>query len=687
MMKQTGLKYIFFISSALLLILMILMSRDAGISCDEVLHYNHSLSVYNYFASHGADRSALETPVSHLRYYGQSYDNLATILIKWLQIDDVFVFRHFMSSVAGWLTIFITALFAVWLSGYGSGIIVLILFAVSPTFLGHSLNNLKDIPFALSYISAIFFTIQLVFSEKRVSLSVLILLILSLAFSISVRAGGLILICYLYLIFFMKALSKYPEEGKLDLNWSLNRLIIITLVSGSAYFLSILLWPYALQAPLKNVFESYSVMAHFPGTFRQVFEGITEWSDFMPWYYLPKSMAVTIPLIVMTGFFLFFIFLKKVSRGGKCMIYGLILFTVVFPVIFVIFTGANLYSSWRQFLFLYPAIVLIAALGFNYLFESVRPLYRYLAFIALLLLIIHPVKFIVKNHPYEYLYYNQIAGGTKGAYGNYELDYYYVSQTRASEWLIKYMEGKNIDSAIVKATFSVEWPFRNHPAIGTSYIRNEEKSQSDWDYAIITNRYISPYKLKNALWPDCNPLHTITVDGVPVCVILERKSKSDYYGYKALEEGRTEDAIHFFEEILKIDIKDEMIFYNFARALYDDGQYNKAISVLKSSLDINPDFELSLMYLGNISKVRKEDEEAIRYYEKLIGVNRKYFPAYVELSELLLDSDMEKARKVLTACLIINPKYRPAIIAMADTYRSSDPEIAEKYDELANMIK
>ena len=155
-------------SQPFFLFIMILMSRDAGISCDDALHYDHSLVVYNYFATHGEDRSALETPVTHLRYYGQSYDNIVTILIKWFGIEDVYRFRHLMSALAGWLTIFITALFGIWLSGYGTGILVLMLFAVSPTFIGHSLNNLKDIPFALTYISGIFLSIEIAYSEKKI---------------------------------------------------------------------------------------------------------------------------------------------------------------------------------------------------------------------------------------------------------------------------------------------------------------------------------------------------------------------------------------------------------------------------------------------------------------------------------------------------------------------------------------
>ena len=100
------------------------------------------------------------------------------------------------------------------------------------------------------------------------------------------------------------------------------------------------------------------------------------------------------------------------------------------------------------------------------------------------------------------MYYNQFVGGLKGAYGNYETDYYYVSQTEASEWLIDYLKEKKITGPVkVKATYSVDWLFRNHPEIETSYFRYEERSQSDWDYAIVVNRYISPFQLKNNIWP------------------------------------------------------------------------------------------------------------------------------------------------------------------------------------------
>jgi hypothetical protein len=337
---------------------MLLLSRNAGISCDEVLHYGQSVAVYNYFATHGQDKSALNTPGTHLKYYGQSFDNIVTILSKWFNIEDVYSFRHLMSSLAGWLTLFITSLFAVWLSGYRTGILVLFLFAISPTFMGHAQNNLKDIPFALAYISGIFFSLKIIFSDKKILYWDVLFLVLSIAFAISVRSGGLILICYLFL--FLLTSAVYIRADRFDFKIEGIRLILVVLISVAAFILGILLWPFALQAPVKNVLESYRVMAHFPSTFRQIFEGKMIWSDQMPWYYLPKSMAITIPLVVSGGFMVFLLLAKQTVKSGNAVIYFIIIFTILFPLCFVLFEKSNLYSSWRQFLFVYPAIVLIA---------------------------------------------------------------------------------------------------------------------------------------------------------------------------------------------------------------------------------------------------------------------------------------------------------------------------------------
>ena len=688
-MNEKKLKYIFFFLSAFLLILMLLLSRNAGIICDEMLHYDHSVAVYNYFASHGHDQTALNTPVTNLKYYGQSYDDMATILIKWFKIENVYGFRHFMSSLAGWLAIFITALFAIWLSDYRAGILVLILFAVSPTFIGHSQNNLKDIPFALTYISGVFFTLRYLVSEKQNSYRDLILLTASIGFSISIRAGGILLLCYLFFFLVVISTFKYYRKERIDPSEIRKKFLLLCGVSVVSWFLSILLWPYALNGPIKNVIESYRIMAHYPCTFRQIFEGKVEWSDFMPWYYLPKSMLITIPVIVLTGLFLFIIFSFRKMNLKKKMLFGCLIFTVAFPVVFVIYEKSNLYSSWRQFLFVYPGMIILAATGFLHFFEIIKVSYlKWGMAVLVILLSLHPLKFMFRNPQFYYLYYNQLVGGLKGACSNYETDYYYAGQTAASEWLIDYLKNKNLpEKTRVMATYPVDWQFRNHPEIKTFYSRYEERSLSDWDYAIVTNRYISPLQLRKKCWPPENSIHIIYADKVPVCAVLERKTKDDFAGYNALNERNYKEAIDRFSKALKIDDSDEMIFYNFAAAFYNDGQKGKADSLLKRGLEVNPDFEPILMYLGNIAGSEKRNDEAISCYEKVININRKYFEAYVSLGELLIDTDVERSRTLLRTCLTMSPKYKPAIIALACTYRSSNPEIAEKYYELAETIK
>jgi 4-amino-4-deoxy-L-arabinose transferase-like glycosyltransferase len=687
-MNEKFLKYLFFLLISLLLIIMLVKSRDAGVNCDEVLHYNHSVEVLNYFTSGGKDTSVLDTPESHLKYYGQSYDNIATVLIRLFKIDDIYAFRHLMSSLAGWLTILVTAFFAIWLAGYEAGIAVLFLFALSPTFIGHSQNNLKDIPFALGYISGIYFTLRLLSSEKKFPVFESIMLTLSIAFCMSIRAGGIILICYFFLFLLILYSVRYVKEGRFILSDLLLKLLIAAGIIVSAWFLSLILWPYGLQDPLRNPIESYKYMAGFPATFREIFEGKVEWTDFMPWYYLIKYMLITIPLIVLAGLTAFVIFSLKIMRSDNNVKYTLLVITLLFPPLFVIYKDSNLYSGWRQLLFIYPGIVILAAAGLVYIFRLTGKKYlKWILILALVYLSIHPAKFLITNYRYAYIYYNQIVKGLKGAYGNYETDYYFVGQREASEWLINYIEKNGISSSVIVGTnFSAEWFFRNYPNIRNIYFRNEERSMFDWDYAIVTNRYIAPFRLKNKLWPPDDALKVVYADRVPICAVIERKSKVDLHGYKALQENRLTDAIGLYAEAVEKNYNDEMIFFNFAVALNRSGNIEKADSLLRLSLDINPAFEPALMFLGNIAVFRGDSETAEKYYKTLITINRKYFEAYVELAKLMIDKDVQQARELLRSCITINPKYKPAIIALADSYRISDPDVAKKYDELIKTI-
>jgi len=688
-MTDKNTKILFWVLAAFILLAMLIISRDAGISGDEEVHYKQSEMVYHYFSTLGKDQSALNTPKTHLKYYGQAFDNLVTGLIHLFGIDDIYSFRHLMCSVAGWLTIVITALFAAYFSGYGAAILVLILFAVSPAFFGHSQNNLKDIPFALAYISSIFFSLKLSFSETKPSRQTIVLLILSIGFSIGIRPGGLLVLFYLGFFVLLKIGLDWFTNKKPDYQKLKKQLILLGGISIAGYLAGLILWPYALQNPIVNPWKSYQVMTHFPTTVRQIFEGKFDWSDFHPWYYLPKYMAITIPIVVFSGIAAFLLNArKKYSTYQKIQII-LLAFTILFPVVFVILKNSNLYGSWRHFLFVYPGIILISALGiYDFLVRFKQRFIRIPAILLLLVLIIHPVRFMASNHPYYYLYYNQFVGGLKGAYSNYETDYYYHSMREGAEWLQEYLKNKpDTGQIIVGANFPIQWYFRNEKKIQFVYFPYQNRSQYDWDYCIVANSYISSLQLKKKLWPPTNTIHTVLADGVPVCAVIERVTKDDFRGIQELKKGDNIKSALLLQKAFGSDPQNELIYCKFAESLIASGEETKAKEMLEKALNLNPGYEKALELSGDLAVKNKNAEIAATYYKKAIEVNRKAFSIYPKLAEIYVASNPEKARKVLKDCLKLNSGYKPALQVMAETYRKSDPEKAAKYDKMILKIK
>jgi tetratricopeptide (TPR) repeat protein len=688
-MTEKNLKIIFVVLALVIGVAMLLISRDAGISGDEEVHYKQSEMVYNYFCTLGKDQSALDTPKTHLQYYGQVFDNLVTVLIHWLRIEDIYGFRHLMSSIIGWLTILITALFAAWISGYGAAITVLLLFAVSPTFLGHAQNNLKDIPFALAYISCIFYSLKFAFTEGKPTRKTIILLILSIALSIGIRIGGILVVFYLGFFVLITTIQDWIKNKNLNRELLKKQLLLFFLVSISGYILGVLTWPFALQNPLLNPWKSYQVMTHFPTTVRQIFEGRFEWSDFHPWYYLPKYMLITIPIIVFAGILAMILNFRNSFSSLKQIQLLLVGFTILFPVAFVVLQNSNLYGSWRHFLFVYPGIVLISGLGIHSFFNRFsQKIIRIPALILLVFLALHPLKFMAANHPYYYLYYNQIVGGLKGACGNYETDYYYHSMRQGAEWLQEYLKTKpQTGETVVGGNFPSQWYFRNNQSVKFAYLPYQNRSLYNWDYMIVANSYFSPFQLKNNRWPPANTIHTIFADGVPVCAVVERRTKDDLEGIKELGNGNFMKSALLFQKAQQLDPQNELICFKFAESLLGSGLDKEAEQQLERCLKINPEYEKALVLSGDLAIKRGESEKAVSFYQTTIGVNRKYLSAYTKIAEIYVETNVDKARKVLRDCLRIDSKYKPALQAIAATYRKTDPEIAKKYDELINKLK
>jgi len=94
-----------------------------------------------------------------------------------------------------------------------------------------------------------------------------------------------------------------------------------------------------------------------------------------------------------------------------------------------ILSRTPLYDNFRQIFFILPPVFLMAGV----VFEKVRQ--RIWQIVLIVLVVLPGLVGILRLHPYEYIYYNSFAGGEKGAFRRFELDYWGTSYREAADWL------------------------------------------------------------------------------------------------------------------------------------------------------------------------------------------------------------------------------------------------------------
>ena len=207
------------------------------------------------------------------------------------------------------------------------------------------------------------------------------MLAVSIGLALAIRVGGLLLIAYFGLfglLYFInqwiktrrvaKEKHKKIPEKKEKLSAIFLKLLILGIgISVAGYIIGILLWPFAMVSPVKNVTSTFAAMSQFGVALRQLFEGALQWSDFLPWYYTPKLILMTSPIAVILGLILFFTLIWKDKQNY--FYYFILFFAFFFPVFWIIYTNANVYGGWRHVLFAYPPMVVAAGLGFNLVIE------------------------------------------------------------------------------------------------------------------------------------------------------------------------------------------------------------------------------------------------------------------------------------------------------------------------------
>jgi tetratricopeptide (TPR) repeat protein len=678
-----------------------MMAYHSGNSADEDLfQYPHAISLYNYYVSFGKDTTYKQTnnpELSGMKDYGMSFDTFTVVVNKILNVDKVFESRHVMNALVGWMAMLFCALLAYRLANWRAAVITFFLMFFSPRFMGHSFNNPKDIPFAMAYIFTIYYIVRFLQQFPKPTKKVSFYVALGIAMAISVRIGGLLLIAYmvlfmgLYFLFTTKVKSLFSAYN----TERIKKLILYTvIISIVGYFMGLLLWPYALEAPLTNPKKSLDVMSHFVASLRQIYDGKSIWSDQVPWYYTIKYIMITIPLSVIAGAIMFIPLLKKKNLQY---FWGFILiFSFGFPILYIVLKHSNVYGGWRHAIFTYPTLVVAAGLGFNSMINLFKNRFIKIGVgVLLILLTIKPIIHTFKNHPYEYVYFNELVGGIKGAYGNYELDYYFHSLREATNWVIQNAKkDANVNGKKIKLgtwlTPPVAYYLRKDTAkFELTFVRYYERGNSDWDYAIYVNTGVNPAQLKNGSWPPANTIHTIDVDGMPICAILKRTDKSDMLGAQAMQKNDTTNAVNYFKKALEVLPTNESALLNLTDVYTKMQKLDSADLTIKKLLKFDPELDNALYSQAIIYFYKNDIDNTLITTKRIIKNNNKYYMAYyIAAYAYIRKNDSFSAIKSLEQLLEQNQGFKPAYQLLVQIYQQQgDTEKAQYYANIANQLR
>ncbi len=546
---------VFIALMAVLFCLMPLLSRGFGVTWDEWMDSNNGMLVLRYLLSGGQDREFLNfwhgIYYSHLFYsltgfayglfvHGAPAEFAREGLRNAGNLLGFYTFSHAMNALFGWLTILAAGMTLRRLAGWRAAWIGALLLFLSPRFLGHSMNNPKDIPFAATYMTALLFLIRLVQELPRISTRTAVFAGLAIGAAIGTRAGGFLLFFYLYL--FVAAVWFLDRQHSRP--WPLQPLIkpiLIATVTG--YFSGLIFWPYAQLNPLIHPLEALREFSKFAYWDNAVlFEGRLVKASLLPWYYLPKWILISVPHFALAGFFFFLFLIPHWKKYFNLRLVSMTAFGFFFPLFYVLISGSIVYDGWRHVLFLYPPLILLIALGW----ETVLRLAeangkKWAAGLLFILLLIEPAGWMLRNHPHLYVYFNSLTGGLNGAFGRYETDYWGNCLRPAAEWLAAHHAEKNPNRFLTVRTdgsIMSSYPYlyeelnkAYHPfGFPADFVKENPfyslnfppylEGPDGWDYALVLPRNWKPERLEEN-WPPEGTVHRVTAEDVTLCAVVK----------------------------------------------------------------------------------------------------------------------------------------------------------------------
>lgn len=694
MLTQQNLPKIFWGLLAVLFVIMLFMVPQYGISGDEVTQWRYGTSVWNYLKTFGGDKTAVSGKYleNTQALYGGFFDGFAAMLIDIVKPKDEFLLRHYWNTLFGFAGILFAGLLAREFSGWRAAIITVIFMVFTPRFFGEAFNNPKDIPFATGYLAALLCTVKWLKKLEQPSWKTTIWLGLSIALAISVRIGGILVIAYLGL-FYAVEMWRIKGFGSKVFGNSIKHLIVALVIGWIG---ACLWWPYALEDIISHPLEALKVMSAYPLNITTLYDGAEIRTTDIPSGYLLRWISIGTPIYLLLGFLGALAMLYPWTKSRQNSYYALLAFAAIFPVVYIIYKKSVVYDGMRHIMFVLPVITLLAALFYDYILSllSARKGIQYVTAAVILVLVALPARFMFANHPNEYVYFNELAGGIKGAYGYYETDYYFNSVKQGWNWLLEHKlkdaAAKRGKDTVIVASNAPE-PFKQYISLSPVpvkfvYVRYYQRDESDWDYGVFMSRFLDKEQLQSGFFPGDLPLHLVTADGVPLATVLENDpERKAYRGQEAMKNNNLPEAISLLQAAVAKYPKNAETWRNLSLAALQAGNmplaeeaigkcyaissldinsaniagmvylqtnnYNKAVSVFAKMAEDNPEMAEGWLGLGQAQAGLKNYPAAIENINKALALDGRYAPqGYMALAYIYQQQgDMATAQKYAAA--------------------------------------
>jgi len=413
--------------AALLLPFMLWMSTDFGVTLDEQQRQDHGERIWDLY--HGETTlAAFQNDASRL--YGGLFDLLAVVLQRVLPLDP-FAVRHGLNASFGWLGVVFCGALASRIAGPRVGLLSMVLLVLLPRYLGHAMNNPKDVPFATLATSALFVMAGIPARYPFLTWPRIAGLALTIGLCLSVRPGGLLFLAYAGCVLAVQVLrSRDFDRRRLGVTAGL--FVVVTLL---ALTIPLPFWPWLQTRPYVGVVEALAKVSNFEWQGAVLFNGRDVSGETLPWTYVPVWLLYTTPLVTLAGLVLS---LGRMWPQSPLRLAVLGLWAaVLFPIVYVVAMHSTLYNGIRHLLFIQPPLVVLAALGWWSVRRVRHRAVAATATAALAVGLLEPALFCLRNHPNEVVYFNALAGGPRGALGRFDLDYWgncvYQAQGQAAK--------------------------------------------------------------------------------------------------------------------------------------------------------------------------------------------------------------------------------------------------------------